>query len=72
VNIGEANDTSRLLRYLFALKDAGGQLPADDTARDAAMRLASRVNQALNTGPTPGQVAAAWSRVEVCPEGIEQ
>jgi hypothetical protein len=67
VNITEANDTTRLLRYLFALKDPAGQLPADHTVRDAAMRLASRVNKALHTGPTPAQVAAAWANVEVCP-----
>lgn len=70
VNITEANDTNRLLRYVLGVRDSG-QLPDDDQMLAAAARLAERVNKAIGCGITPAQVTAAWPNVEVCPTPME-
>ncbi|MFB9924895.1 hypothetical protein ACFORO_26005 [Amycolatopsis halotolerans] len=59
MNITEANDTSRVLRYLLAVRQ-GTHTAADGDVREAAARLAGRVNKALHTGITPEQIDAQW------------
>lgn len=59
MNITEANDTSRVLRYLLQLRTGGGRGPNEDM-REAAVRLAGRVNKALHAGVTPEEIAAGW------------
>ncbi|NBH01919.1 hypothetical protein [Amycolatopsis sp. SID8362] len=61
MNITEANDTSRVLRYLLQLRTGGGRGP-DDDVREAAVRLAGRVTKALHAGVTPDEVEAGWNR----------
>ncbi|MEU8636810.1 hypothetical protein AB0C38_31955 [Amycolatopsis sp. NPDC048633] len=59
MNVTEANDTSRVLRYLLQLRTGGGRGP-DADVREAAERLAGRVNKTLHAGVTPEEIAAGW------------
>lgn len=59
MNITEANDTNRVLRYVLAVRQ--GRHTADDgEVREAATRLAGRVNKALHAGTTPEDIDAQW------------
>ena len=59
MNISEANDTSRILRYVLELRTGGGRGP-DAEVRAAAERLAGRENKTLHAGVTPEEIAAGW------------
>ncbi|QKV74513.1 hypothetical protein [Amycolatopsis sp. Hca4] len=59
MNITEANDTNRVLRYLLDLRQ-GVEPARDDDVRDAALRLSARINKALHAGITPSQVGTEW------------
>ncbi|WP_336158218.1 hypothetical protein [Amycolatopsis sp. VC5-11] len=59
MNISEANDANRVLRHLLAVRQ-GTHTAADGDVREAAARLAGRVNKALHAGITPAQIDAGW------------
>ena len=59
MNIGEANDTQKLLRWLLDPNRTSTCEPEAD-ALGAAARLADRSEAALGAGMTGDQVRSAW------------
>lgn len=60
MNIGEANDLNRFLRWFFDRPPEMGTQPTEEQAKQALMNLAGKANKALMAGMDEKDVERLW------------